>query len=62
MGLGSCLVRCPQSEIADKVRMNPLGRDRVKGPDVSGLPRAFLVSLFANLNHCASMNMKHVCH
>ena len=30
MGRGSRLVRCPQSEIVEEVRMNPLGRERTK--------------------------------
>ena len=60
MGLGFCLVRRPQSEIVDKVRMNPIGRDRAKGLDVSGLPLASLTSFFANLNQRASIDMKHV--
>jgi hypothetical protein len=30
MGRGSRLVRFPQSDIVDEVRMNPLGRERQK--------------------------------
>ena len=40
--------------------MNPLGRDRANGLDLSGLPLAFLTSFFANLNQRASIDMKHV--
>ena len=64
MGRGSRLVRCPQSEIVDEVRMKTLGRKRVnielQGPGVSGFPLAFLASFFVNLNQRASIDMKHV--
>ena len=60
MGLGFCLHRCPQSEILDSLQVNPLGRDRAKGLDVSGFPLALFAFFFANLNQHASIEMKHV--
>ena len=70
MGRGSCLVRCPQSDIVDEVGMNPLGRERkedkcrVATAGCIWFPTRFLnFFLFAKLNQSqghASIDMKHV--